>query len=153
MGWLTQRQMKNKKGVCRCPCVIILWVVGCEKLQCRCILLQYEFAFFVCFVFCFLFFVVVLCCCFFFPPTAHPLFFGGWGVGGWGEVGGGGDCLVSLFVLCFLSSCCCCVFCCCVFCFVCLWVFFCFLCEQVLFVRFTIIPPRLTDQCNFITVL
>ena len=26
-------------------------------------------------------------------------------------------------------------------------------CEQVLFVRFTIIPPRLTDQCNFITVL
>ena len=27
------------------------------------------------------------------------------------------------------------------------------LCEQVLFVRFTIIPPRLTDQCNFITVL
>ena len=28
-----------------------------------------------------------------------------------------------------------------------------FKCEQVLFVRFTIIPPRLTDQCNFITVL
>ena len=28
-----------------------------------------------------------------------------------------------------------------------------FMCEQVLFVRFTIIPPRLTDQCNFITVL
>ena len=27
------------------------------------------------------------------------------------------------------------------------------ICEQVLFVRFTIIPPRLTDQCNFITVL
>ena len=26
-------------------------------------------------------------------------------------------------------------------------------CEQVLFVRFTIIPPRLTDQCSFITVL
>ena len=26
-------------------------------------------------------------------------------------------------------------------------------CEQVLFVRFTLIPPRLTDQCNFITVL
>ena len=28
-----------------------------------------------------------------------------------------------------------------------------FMCEQVLFVRFTLIPPRLTDQCNFITVL
>ena len=28
-----------------------------------------------------------------------------------------------------------------------------YICEQVLFVRFTIIPPRLTDQCNFITVL
>ena len=28
-----------------------------------------------------------------------------------------------------------------------------FMCEQVLFVHFTIIPPRLTDQCNFITVL
>ena len=26
-------------------------------------------------------------------------------------------------------------------------------CEQVLFVRFTTIPPRLTDQCNFFTVL
>ena len=31
--------------------------------------------------------------------------------------------------------------------------FFSYYCEQVLFVRFTIIPPRLTDQCNFITVL
>ena len=28
-----------------------------------------------------------------------------------------------------------------------------YICEQVLFVRFTIIPPRLTDQCSFITVL
>ena len=67
-GLANTKTDEEQKRVCRCLCVIILWVVWVWKVS----VLIYSFTVLIC-VLLLLFFVVVLCCCFFSPPP--PLFF------------------------------------------------------------------------------